>query len=72
MRHSQGRSRRDIAGMVEGYVRPLGVHFLPEDRETTDHALVTGRSVVELGDSALRRGLEEVHDEVFAQLPISR
>ena len=72
MRDSLGWSRRDITGMVEGYVRPLGVHFLPEDRETTDRALVTGRSVVELGDSALRRGLEEVHDEVFAQLPISR
>jgi MinD-like ATPase involved in chromosome partitioning or flagellar assembly len=72
MRDSLGWSRRDITGMVEGYVRPLGVHFLPEDRETTDRALVTGRSVVELGDSALRRGLEEVHDAVFAQLPISR
>jgi MinD-like ATPase involved in chromosome partitioning or flagellar assembly len=72
MRDSLGWSRRDITGMVEGYVRPLGVHFLPEDRETTDRALVNGRSVVELGDSALRRGLEEVHDEVFAQLPISR
>ncbi len=72
MRDSLGWSRRDITGMVEGYVRPLGVHFLPEDRETTDRALVTGRSVVELGDSALRRGLDELHDEVFAQLPISR
>ena len=72
MRDSLGWSRRDITGMVEGYVRPLGMHFLPEDRETTDRALVTGRSVVELGDSALRRALEEVHDAVFAQLPISR
>jgi len=52
--------------MVEGYVRPTGVHFLPEDRATTDKALVTGRSVVELGDSALRRGLVEVHDAVLA------
>ena len=31
MRDSLGWSRRDIVGMVEGYVRPAGVHFLPED-----------------------------------------
>ena len=56
MRDSLGWSRRDIVGMVEGYVRPAGVHFLPEDRPTTDRALVAGRSLVELGDSALRTG----------------
>jgi MinD-like ATPase involved in chromosome partitioning or flagellar assembly len=75
MRDSLGWSRRDIVGMVEGYVRATGVHFLPEDRATTDRALVAGRSVVELGDSALRRGLEEVHDVVLAGAqnpPISR
>ena len=54
MRDSLGWSRRDIVGMVEGYVRADGVHFLPEDRPTTDRALVAGKSVVELGDSALR------------------
>jgi hypothetical protein len=63
--------------MVEGYIRPTGVHFLPEDRGTTDKALVTGRSVTELGDSALRRGLAEVHDAVLGSRsaqkpPISR
>ena len=52
MRDSLGWSRRDIVGMVEGYIRPAGVHFLPEDRPTTDKALVAGKSVVELGDSA--------------------
>ncbi len=77
MRDSLGWSRRDIVGMVEGYIRPTGVHFLPEDRSTTDKALVTGRSVVELGDSALRRGLVEVHDAVLGARsgqtpPISR
>jgi hypothetical protein len=62
--------------MVEGYVRATGVHFLPEDRSSTDKALVAGRSVVELGDSALRRALVEVHDAVLATTaqppPISR
>jgi hypothetical protein len=66
MRDSLGWSRRDIVGMVEGYVRPTGVHFLPEDRSTTDKALVAGRSVVELGDSALRKALSEVYDAVLA------
>jgi MinD-like ATPase involved in chromosome partitioning or flagellar assembly len=76
MRDSLGWSRRDIVGMVEGYVRPAGVHFLPEDRPTTDRALVAGKSVIELGDSALRRALAEVHDAVLAPVaqppPISR
>ena len=66
MRDSLGWSRRDIVGMVEGYLRADGVHFLPEDRPTTDRALVAGKAVVELGDSALRRALAEVHDAVFA------
>ena len=66
MRDSLGWSRRDIVGMVEGYIRPAGVLFLPEDRATTDKALVAGKSVVELGDSPLRRAIAEVHDAVFA------
>ena len=65
MRDSLGWGRRDIVGMVEGYVRPTGVHFLPEDRSTTDKALVAGKSVVELGDSALRKALSEVYDAVL-------
>ncbi len=66
MRDSLGWGRRDIVGMVEGYIRAAGVHFLPEDRSTTDKALVAGKSVVELGDSPLRRGIAEIHDAVFA------
>ena len=69
MRDSLGWGRRDIVGMVEGYIRATGVHFLPEDRSTTDKALVAGRSVVELGDSALRRGLTDIHEAVFAAAP---
>lgn len=65
MRDTLGWSRRDIVGMVEGYVRPAGVHFLPEDRPTTDKALVAGKAVAELGDSPLRRAIAELHDAVF-------
>ena len=60
MRDSLGWSRRDIVGMVEGYIRAAGVHFLPEDRATTDRALVAGKAVLELGDSPLRRALAEL------------
>ncbi len=66
MRDSLGWSRRDITGMVEGYIRAAAVHFLPEDRPATDKALVAGKSVVELGDSPLRRAVAELHDPVFA------
>ena len=75
MRDSLGWSRRDIVGMVEGYIRPQGVHFLPEDRAATDKALVAGTSLVELGDSPLRRAVAEVHGAVLGAAqkpPISR
>ena len=75
MRDSLGWSGRDIVGMVEGYIRPQGVHFLPEDRVATDKALVAGTSLVELGDSPLRRALAEVHGAVLGasqKPPINR
>ena len=72
MRDSLGWRERDIVGMIEGYVRPESVHFLPEDRATTDRALVTGRSVGELGDSGLRRGLAELHAATLGAAEILR
>lgn len=65
MRGSLGWSEREIAGMVEGFARVSGLHFLPEDRAATDRALVAGRSLVETGDSALARALVEVADALF-------
>ncbi|MCW2866751.1 MAG: hypothetical protein JWR20_939 [Marmoricola sp.] len=67
MRDSLGWGRRDVVGMVEGYVRPEGVHFLPEDRAATDRALVAGRALTETGDSGLRRALAEVHGSVMGR-----
>lgn len=52
-RSSLGWSDRDIRGMVEGFVRSVDVHFLPEDRAAADAALMAGRSLAESGDSAL-------------------
>jgi MinD-like ATPase involved in chromosome partitioning or flagellar assembly len=60
MRPTLGWSERDIIGMVEGYARPVGVHFLPEDRATVDRALVAGRLFSEVGDSDLRGALAGV------------
>ena len=44
MRPTLGWSERDIAGMVSGFARPAGVHFLPEDQAAVDRALVAGRT----------------------------
>jgi hypothetical protein len=62
MRPTLGWSEKDIAGMVEGFTRLTGLHFLPEDRPAVDKALVAGRAVVESGDSALGRAVAELAD----------
>ena len=51
-RPSLGWSDREIRGMVEGFVTPLDVHFLPDDRAAADRALMAGRSLAESGESA--------------------
>lgn len=65
MRSTLGWSEREIAGMVEGFSRVSGLHFLPEDRPAADRALVAGRSLIEGGDSQLVRALGGVVDAVF-------
>ena len=65
MRSSLGWSEREIAGMVEGFSRVSGLHFLPDDQSATDRALVAGRSLVESGDGPLVRALGGVVDAVF-------
>lgn len=60
MRPGLGWSEREITGMVEGYARPLAVHFLPEDRAAVDRTLVAGRLLSEVGDSPLRTALRDV------------
>ena len=66
-RSSLGWSERDIHAMVEGFVRARGVHFLPDDRAAADRALMAGRSLVETGDSALRRGVSVAVDAVVGE-----
>lgn len=65
MRSSLGWSEREIAGMVEGFSRVSGLHFLPDDRPAVDRALVAGTSLIEGGDSPLVRALGGLVDAVF-------
>jgi MinD-like ATPase involved in chromosome partitioning or flagellar assembly len=65
MRGSIGWSEKEIAGMVEGFSRVAGLHFLPEDRQGLDRALVSGRPVAEAGDSPFVQGLGALADAVF-------
>jgi hypothetical protein len=48
------------------------VHFLPDDRPTTDKALVAGKSIVELGDSPLRKAVAELHQALFVGQPAQK
>ena len=63
-RSGLGWSERDVAGMVEGFTRVLGLHFLPDEPGATDRALVAGRSLLESGDGPLVRALAELADAV--------
>jgi MinD-like ATPase involved in chromosome partitioning or flagellar assembly len=67
MRPTLGWSEKEIAGMVVGFARVSGLHFLPEDRATVDRALVAGRTLPETGDSALVRGVAEVVDALLPE-----
>jgi len=60
VRPSLGWTERDVRAMVEGFVSPAGIHFLPHDLESTDRALMAGRSLVEGGDSPLSRALDDL------------
>lgn len=65
MRGSIGWSEKEIAGMVEGFSRVAGLHFLPEDRAAVDKALVSGRPLAEVGDSSLVQGIAALADALF-------
>ncbi|WGL53483.1 hypothetical protein P5P86_06525 [Nocardioides sp. BP30] len=61
MRPSLGWGEDDIAGMVGAVLRPVGLHFLPEDRAAVDRALVAGRTLTEVApDSALAKAVGEL------------
>ena len=65
MRPTLGWSERDIVAMLDGLVPPGRIHFLPDDRAGVDRALLAGRTLQEVGDSALTRALATVVAELL-------
>ena len=57
MRPTLEWTERHLTGMLGGLVSAARVHFLPDDRATVDRALLAGRTLQEVGDSALTRAL---------------
>lgn len=72
MRASLGWSEKDIAGMVSGFTRLGGLHFLPDDRTTVDRALVAGRTLTEVADSPLGRAVSSLVDAMLPQPAVVR
>ncbi len=68
-RPSLGWGPKQVHGMVEGFVAPVGMHFLPEDRRAVDRALMAGVSLAESGDSDLGRALADLADGVLGETP---
>jgi MinD-like ATPase involved in chromosome partitioning or flagellar assembly len=65
MRPTIGWTERDVGQMLADFVRPEGLHFLPEDRATVDRALVTGRGLFETdADSPLATAVAGLADAV--------
>jgi hypothetical protein len=71
MRPSLGWSEKDVAGMVGGYARLSGLYFLPDDQATVDRALVAGRTLPELGESAISRALAALVDALLVSLTLA-
>lgn len=63
MRGGLGWSEREVSGMVEGFARLAGVHFVPDDRSAADRALATAAPLVE-ADAEVARALTAVADAV--------
>lgn len=66
-RSSLGWSQEEVREMVGGFLRPTGMTFVPEDRGTADRALMAGSTLLELGDSPLRRGISELAEAVLGE-----
>lgn len=66
MRPTLGWSERDVASMVSGFGQPVSMHFVPDDRDAVDRALVTGRTLTESApDAPVVRALAELADAVL-------
>lgn len=74
MRPTLGWSEKDVAGMVRGFGRVASLHFVPEDRAGVDRAVVSGRTLLESGESPVTRAVAAVVDGFAApaEPPTSR
>lgn len=61
VRPSLGWGEQEVRAMVEGFVTPASMHFLPADTAALDRALVAGRPL-EAGESALGRAVTRLVD----------
>jgi MinD-like ATPase involved in chromosome partitioning or flagellar assembly len=64
VRPSLGWGEKEVRAMVEGFVTPASMHFLPDDPASADRALMAGLPLVGLGDSALRGALARLADSM--------
>ena len=69
VRPTIGWGEAEVRAMVEGFVTPVGIHFLPYDREAADRALMEGRAVTEPDGTALGRGVHDVADSLVGGAP---
>ena len=72
MRSSLGWSTREIGDLVEQVAPQARLAFLPDDRPAVDRALVSGRTLVESGDSPLRRALADVAELLVLGQTVSK
>ncbi len=64
VRASLGWGEKEVRAMVEGFVTPASMHFLPDDAVAADRALVSGRPLAEVGESALGSAVGALADAV--------
>ncbi len=66
MRDSLGWRGSDVTAMIEGFAPGVPVRFWPEERAVLDRAMISGRSLAELGEHPLRACARDLADLVFA------
>lgn len=64
MRASVGWREDEVCQLLRSYKPTLQVSFLPDDRTAADRALRSGRSIVECGESPLRRAVSRLVDDL--------
>ncbi len=71
MRAGLGWAHSDVVDLVARVAPGARVLLVPDDRAAADRALVSGRTLVEGGDSALRRGVSALADALAPELDLA-